>query len=62
MNQIIKAEGIKLGFSCLFILMFLAILYFALPRITERAGVAQAKGFWRNEVFENRKRLFGDGE
>lgn len=62
MNTILKQEGIKLGFSLIFILMFISILYFALPKITEKAGVAQAKGFWRNEVFENRKRLFGNDE
>lgn len=62
MNAVLKQEGIKLCFSLGFLLLFLAVLYFALPKITERAGVSQAKAFWRNEVWENRKRLFGEGD
>lgn len=62
MNAMLKAEGIKLVFSLLFMLLFLTVLWFALPKITDRAGAAQAKAFWRNEVFQNRKRLFGEGD
>ena len=62
MTDVLKQEGIKLLFSFLFIALFLAIMYFVFPRITERAGAAQAKAFWRNEIFQNRRRLFGEGE
>lgn len=62
MNAIMKQEGIKLGFSLLFIMLFIGILYLTLPRIMERAGAAQSKAFWRNEIFQNRDRLFGDGD
>lgn len=62
MNTVLKQEGIKLFFSLLFMLLFLGMLYVALPKILEKGGAAQAKGFWRNEIFQNRKRLYGDGE
>ena len=62
MNDVIKHEGIKLAFSLLFISLFLGIMYFAWPKVMERGGAAQAKGFWRNEIFQNRHRLFGGGD
>lgn len=62
MNAVLKQEGVKLAFSLLFIMIFMAVLYFALPKIMERAGASQAKAFWRNEIFQNKKRLFGEGD
>lgn len=59
MNQILKQEGVKLAFSLLFMVLFLAVLYYALPKITEKAGASQASAFWTRERKEQAKRLFG---
>lgn len=62
MNAVIKQEGVKLLFSLLFMMLFLAVLYFALPKITEKAGSRQASAFWTQERKEQARRLFGEGD
>lgn len=62
MNPVIKHEMIRLGFSILFMSILFAVMYFALPKITERAGGRQAAGFWTQERKEQARRLFGEGD
>lgn len=59
MSAVLKQEGIKLAFSLVFMALFLIVLYYALPKITNRAGAAQANAFWTQERKEQAKRLFG---
>ena len=59
MNPLLKQEGIKLLFSLMFMLLFLGVLYVALPKIMSKTGASQAEGFWTRERKEQAKRLFG---
>jgi hypothetical protein len=59
MKDVLRAEGTRFAFSLLFLTVCLLTLWFLYPKILERAGGAQAAGFWKREREENEKRLFG---
>lgn len=62
MNPVVKQEVIRLGFSLLFMMILLSVCYFALPKIGQKMGGAQADAFWTRERKANAKRLFGQEE
>lgn len=62
MNLVVKQEVLRLGFSVLFMSVLLVVMYFALPKISEKMGNRQASAFWTQERKENARRLFGGEE
>ena len=62
MNPIVKHEIVRLGFSLFFMSILLVVMYFALPKITEKMGKGQASAFWTQERKEQAKRLFDEGD
>jgi hypothetical protein len=59
MSETLKAEGTKFFFSMLFLVVAVIVLWFAYPKMLEKAGKSQARGYWSAEDEANRKRLFG---
>jgi hypothetical protein len=60
MNSQVKQEVVRLGFSLLFLLVTIAVLWAAYPKLMERGSKKQASAYWKAEREANEARLFGE--